>query len=386
MSKAKPTRRRVSKSKASTGAATGASSGSGAGARSSGRSRAIWLLVVLGLVVVPLAYAGLWLLTANPGRHQQRRVVLAPNATSAQIAYQLYRSGLVQRPWLMSWALTLTGVTDRIARRTLLLRDDDTPRGLLRALVNGGGLWRVTLREGVTSSEIADKLAHEGVLRDRESFETACKDEALLHRLSITASGCEGYLFPDTYDFYLESTPETVIERMVRNFRRRWTDAQARARETDARVSDAHLDELGILTLASMIEREAGTPADRPKVSSVFYNRLTRPEFSPRLLQSDPTVLYGCHVATLSTCNKDTRTLVRSMLDDERNPYNTYKHIGLPPGPICNPGRAAIEAAMAPAQTAALYFVAMGEGRSAFANTLAEHNANVQRFLRRREE
>ncbi len=342
-----------------------------------------WLLGV-GLVATPLVYAAIWLITPNPGRHQQRRVVLPASASSATIAALLYRNGLVQRPWLFSWLLSLTGVSEHLPRQTLLLRDDDTPRGLLRALANGGGLWRVTLQEGITTSEIADKLAREGVLRDRESFRAACLDHELLARVSISAPSCEGYLFPDTYDLYLESSPEVVIERMVRNFRRRWQEAHTRTRTADQRITDAHLDDLGVLTLASMIEREAGRSEDRPKVASVFYNRLTRADFTPRLLQSDPTVLYGCHITTLRTCNSDTRTLLRSMLEDEDNPYNTYKHVGLPPGPICNPGRAAIEAAMSPAQSAALYFVAQGEGRSAFANTLSEHNANVQRFIRDR--
>jgi UPF0755 protein len=339
---------------------------------------------VLLLLAGVLSYVGLWFVTANPGRHQQRRVVLAPNSTSAMIAVELYRNGLLQRPWLFSWLLTATGVTGHLPRTTLLLRDDDSPRSLLRALANGGGLWRVTLPEGTSVAEIADKLTREGVLRDRESFVAACQDPAVLREVSITARSCEGYLFPDTYNFYLESTPETVIERMVRNFRRRWHELQSRSAGTDSRVVQAGLNDFALLTMASMVEREAGTREDRPKVASVFYNRLVRPDFLPRLLQSDPTVLYGCHVATVGSCNRDTRTLTRSMLEDATNPYNTYKHVGLPPGPICNPGRAAIEAAMSPAHTDALYFVAMGDGRSAFATTLSEHNANVQRFIRER--
>ncbi|MEI8256407.1 MAG: endolytic transglycosylase MltG, partial [Deltaproteobacteria bacterium] len=137
------------------------------------------------------------------------------------------------------------------------------------------------------------------------------------------------------------------------------------------------------------VEEETGSPDDRPRVAAVFWNRLRDPAFTPRLLQTDPTIVYGCRVAHPPSCPDTPRggghvAITRAMLDDPGNPYNTYRHVGLPPGPITNPGLAALEATLAPAAIRALYFVATGSGHSAFANTRAEHEANVQRYLRGR--
>jgi UPF0755 protein len=176
---------------------------------------------------------------------------------------------------------------------------------------------------------------------------------------------------------------------MVRTFRRRFAEARERNPDGVARAQSAGLDDAALLTLASLIEKETGAPEDRSRVAAVFWNRLTLAEFQPRLLQSDPTVVYGCRVAHPPSCATLAAgarpAITRAMLDDAQNPYNTYEHEGLPPGPIANPGLRAIEAALSPAPTRDLYFVAMGNGRSAFATTRAEHEANVQRYLHRRD-
>jgi UPF0755 protein len=150
----------------------------------------------------------------------------------------------------------------------------------------------------------------------------------------------------------------------------------------------------GIVTLASIVERETGAPEDRARVASVFWNRLTLPTFHPRLLQSDPTVVYGCVAAARagrgdapSPCGDPDAgarmPITAAMLDDGRNPWNTYRHEALPPSPICSPGARALEAALAPSPDEDLYFVARGDGRSVFARTLEEHRRNVQTYLRR---
>ncbi len=340
------------------------------------------------LLVAAAAYVTTWLVSPHRGRRGAIRVTLGERASADEVAVALYRAGALDRPWLFSWALTMTGVSERIPRRTLLLRDDVSPRTLLRAIASGGALLRVTIPEGYTRFEVAQRLAREGVIASEDAFVTATEDRALLARLSIHADSCEGYLFPDTYDLYPESTSDEIIERMVRNFRRRWEDAKRRAAITDPRLARLALDDQSLIVLASMIEEEAGTPEDRPAISSVFVNRLTRPDFVPRLIQSDPTVVYGCRVARPPSCADAPRTgripITRAMLEDSANPFNTYRHEGLPRNAVSNPGRASLEAALRPATTDALYFVAMGNGRSAFANTLAEHNANVQRYLRGR--
>jgi UPF0755 protein len=284
--------------------------------------------------------------------------------------------------------MVMTGVSERIPRRTLLLRDDLSPRALLRAIAAGGALIRVTIPEGYNRFEVAQRLVREGVLSDEAAFVRATEDPVVLARVGVEQRSLEGYLFPDTYDFYPESSAEEVVERMVRNFKRRFDELERRVSSSDPRVAQLSLSDAQLVTLASMIEEEAGTPEDRPLVASVFYNRMTRADFVPRLLQSDPTIVYGCRLGGVASCEGASRTgrivITRAMLDDASNAYNTYRHEGLPPGPISNPGRASLEAAMRPADTRALYFVAIGGGRSAFADTLAEHNANVQRYLRRR--
>ena len=147
-----------------------------------------------------------------------------------------------------------------------------------------------------------------------------------------------------------------------------------------------------IVTLASLVERETGSPDDRAHIASVFWNRLRLPDFRPRLLQSDPTVVYGCTAMAargtpLVSCSVGDggvrRTITGSMLLDRTNPFNTYQHEGVPPGAIANPGARALAAVLAPTGDQDLYFVAMGDGRSAFAPTLEEHRRNVQRYLRR---
>jgi UPF0755 protein len=353
------------------------------------RLRPWWWIVALALVGASCVFAlGMWFVRPHGGRRGAIRVSLGVAARPDDVALALFRAGAVDRPWLFSWVLAVTGATDRIPRRTLLLRDDLSPRALLRALAHGGSLVRVTIPEGYNRFEIAQRLAREGVVTSADAFLSATEDPALLARVGVRARTCEGYLFPDTYDLYPDSAPDELVDRMVQNLRRRLAEARNRQPVADPRVQQLALDDHGVLTLASLVEEEAGVPEDRPRVSAVFFNRMTSARFTPRLLQSDPTVVYGCRVERVASCEGVARTgrvsITRAMLDDASNPYNTYRHEGLPPGPISNPGRASIEAALRPAAVDALYFVAAGEGRSAFAATLAEHNANVQRYLRRR--
>jgi UPF0755 protein len=342
-------------------------------------------LVACALVGVAL-YGALYLVTPRRGRGVAVRVAMPEQPSADAVALALYRAGVIDRPWLFAWWMTLTGTTERVPRGALLLRDDLAPRAVLRALAAGVGLIRATLPEGYNRFEIARRLAEAGVIASAEEFVARTGDPAVLARHGVRGDSLEGYLFPDTYDFPTGVHVDEVIDTMVRNFRRRFADARARHPDGVARAAALGLDERALVTLASMVEKETGAPEDRARVAAVFWNRLTLPEFQPRLLQSDPTIVYGCHVARPPSCagapTTGRITITRAMLDDTANPYNTYRHVGLPPGPIANPGLRAIEAVLAPAVTRDLYFVAMGSGRSAFAATRAEHEANVQRYLR----
>ena len=307
--------------------------------------------------------------------------------TADTVSLALYRGGVIERPWLFAWLLTLTGTTDTVPAGIVSLRDDLTPRSVLRALASGAGIVRATIPEGYTRFEIARRLADLGIISSREEFLTRTADPALIRHYELHGDTLEGYLYPDTYDLPPGSPVEEVIDRMVRTFKRRITESRVRHPRGWRRAQEAGLDERAIVTLASLVEKETGASEDRPRVAAVFWNRLTLPGFEPRLLQSDPTIVYGCHAMHPASCAVSEPTarlpITRAMLDDATNTYNTYRHLGLPPGPIANPGTRALDAVLDPASTRDLYFVAMGSGgRSAFATTLAEHELNVQRYLR----
>jgi UPF0755 protein len=215
-------------------------------------------------------------------------------------------------------------------------------------------------QEGATVSELARVLERER-LAPAEAVVRAAAGEKLRQALGIEGPSLEGYLFPDTYQFVRGMSVDEMLTRMVQRMRGKLgPELQARAR---ARGLSMHQ----LLTLASIIEREAVDPGEQKLIAAVFWNRL-------RLdmpLQADPTVQYA--VA------KERRALTRADLASD-HPYNTYVNRGLPPGPIASPGLGAIEAALDPAPVKYLYFVAQDERRHHFSTTVAEHNAAVTRY------
>jgi UPF0755 protein len=221
----------------------------------------------------------------------------------------------------------------------------------------------VTIPEGWTMFDIAGEFERQGICR-RHEFLTAAHDKSLIWDLSPQATSLEGFLFPSTYEFTRRTTCEQAVRRMVQNFRAVWetlirADAPPPAELTPAQV----------VVLASLVERETPNVAERPIVAGVFYNRLRRGD----PLQCDPTVQYAMALAGHPIRDVHPQDL---RID---SPYNTYQHRGLPPGPIANPGEASLRAALMPAVTDYLYFVANDEGGHFFSRTLAEHNRNVAR-------
>ena len=225
----------------------------------------------------------------------------------------------------------------------------------------------VTVPEGWTMFDIADELERQNICA-REDFLAAAHNTAAIRDIAPQARTLEGFLFPSTYQFTRRATCQQVADEMVHEFRTVWA-------ELDPAGGTALPPERtpeNIVTLASLVERETPQKDERPLVAGVFYNRLKINE----ALQCDPTVQYAIELQGRHEHNvKPADLLVDS-------PYNTYTHRGLPPGPIANPGRASLEAALAPAQTDYLYFVANDQGGHFFARTLAEHNRNVARYRR----
>ncbi len=363
--------------------------------------RLAFTAVALALLFA-LAGVASYLLSPHRGRGVPVRVTLPEGGGAAAVTRALWTAGVIDRPWLFHGLVLVTGAAEGAHPGLMVLRDDLTPRAVLRALASGSaGLVRVTIPEGFTRYDIARRLSAVGVLSDGRAFLAATESPGVVSRYGIPPGGTmEGYLFPDTYDLPVGATPEAVIDRMARVFTRRWETLKALHPEGMARaaaVAGPDGAARAVVVLASLVERETGSAEDRAHVAGVFWNRLTLPGFHPRLLQSDPTVAYGCLVAPTAPCGDPdagvttdggaatpARTAITAaMLTDDANPYNTYRHEGLPPGPVCNPGVRALEAALAPVESRDVYFVARGDGRSVFAATLEEHSRNVVRYLHR---
>lgn len=223
----------------------------------------------------------------------------------------------------------------------------------------------VTIPEGWTMFDIAAELDRQGIC-NRDEFLAAAKDTSLVSDLSPNAQSLEGFLFPSTYEFTRHTTCQQIVKRMVQNFRAVWESLNS-AGPPNIPVS---LGPAQTVTLASLVERETPRKDERPLVAGVFYNRLKRG--GP--LQCDPTVAYALELEGHPV------KVVHSKDLQIDSPYNTYKYPGLPPGPIANPGEASLRAALAPAATDYLYFVANDNGGHFFSKTLAEHNRNVARY------
>jgi UPF0755 protein len=221
-------------------------------------------------------------------------------------------------------------------------------------------LHRLTVPEGLTVVQIADVIERAGLGAAPEVVARA-NDPAHARALGVAASGLEGYLFPDTYLFPRTVTVDGILAAMVARFRTVFTP------EWERRAAELGLTTHQAVTLASIIEKETGDPAERPLIGSVFHNRLKR----GMRLETDPTVIYGI---------KDfDGNLTRRHLETP-TPYNTYIIKGLPPGPIANPGRESLQAALFPADSPYLFFVSRNNGTHQFSATLADHSQAVRRF------
>ncbi len=238
-----------------------------------------------------------------------------------------------------------------------------TVPGVLAKLIEGAVVLQpVTVVEGLTVEETARSLADQG-FGSYERYLPLVRSPELIADLDPVATDLEGYLFPDTYHFPRTATEDEVVRTMVATFRRRMAES----------FPDLALGVREWVTLASIVEKEAGLDAERPVIAGVYRNRLDRGIG----LYADPTIIYA--LKKLGRWDGDIRRKDLSL----DSPYNTYRNVGLPPGPICSPGLASLEAAAAPADVPYLYFVSRNDGSHVFAETLREHNRNVDEWQRR---
>jgi peptidoglycan lytic transglycosylase G len=355
--------------------------------RPRGGSIGKWTLIAT-LGVVALAAAAFlfgYPITHGPGAGRDVELVIPGDESPDALAGRLAAAGIVSHPRLFAAYLRVTGGAARAARGAHILTDDLTPRELVARLERSpfAGHARVTFPEGWTRFEMARRLAQSGVCTLR-SFLDATIDPDLLHDLRLDGlPSAEGFLFPATYDLPYDADAKEVVRKMKTEFDRRWSIGEGRHGSALLDLGDS----LGwgmrqVVTLASMVEKEAVADDERPLIASVFVNRLRDPAFTPKLLQCDPTAGYGCLVmpGEIPSCASYTGKITHEIVADPSNPYNTYKHEGLPPGPISNPGMKSLEAAMAPPATRWLYFVAHanGDGRSTFSETYAAHASAVR--------
>jgi UPF0755 protein len=285
---------------------------------------------------------------------QPSRVTIPNGASMAVAADSLERAGVIGSPRLFRMYAKLRGGDRGIKAGTYELRRDAGWEYVLDALRSGRGVVNaVTIPEGYTLRQTEALLvAKLGVSAD--SVRAAVRDTALLRRLDVPTPHIEGYLFPDTYFFSPGTTARAAVETMVRRFEQRWKPSW------NARLDTLALARHSILTLASIVEREAKLPQERPVIAAVYWNRLRR----GMRLEADPTVQYALP-------EYQSRLLYRHL--NVNSPYNTYRNRGLPPGPIGAPGAASIEATLYPANVPYLYFVAYPDGHHEFRLRLQEH-------------
>lgn len=354
-----------------------------------GRASAVLWAIALALGAA-LAVAATYALVvfpsrAGPGSGKAVEIVVYPGEPAASVLDKLERGGLLRSPRLFALYARLVGL--KAAAGAHLLTDDASPDELVRRLEREGRAARakVTIPEGFTRFDVARRLEALHVTWSA-AFLDATANTDLLREIGVEGDSAEGYLFPATYDLPLDSDPKDVVRRLVGEFDRRFLQL-----EQNHHLGRVELERsLGwgtreIVTLASMIEKEAAVDDERPVIASVFLNRLRDSAFRRKVLQCDPTSAYGCLALRdrVPACASYAGKVTHAINMDPLNTYSTYVHEGLPPGPIANPGVKALEAVLAPASSKYLYFVVRGDRRHAFSETYEDHNAAVKDYRER---
>ncbi|MHB8140354.1 MAG: endolytic transglycosylase MltG [Vulcanimicrobiaceae bacterium] len=329
------------------------------------RLRGMRRVLVGALIAVVLAAGVGWYVLAGAQALPARRtdVIIPRGLTFAQIIVRLQRSRVVGSALPLRLLARLRGVEDEVRAGEYRFAPHLSAAQVLSALLHGGAqtaAW-VTIPEGFTAKQIAARLAADGI-GSAQAYEAAFMRDTLVVDGTRTKN-LEGFLFPDTYLIPLGASPREVVRILTSQF---FKELPRHAGRLAARLGYSVPQ---VVTVASLIEREAKVESERSIMAGVYYNRLR----IGMPLQVDATIEYAlAHHASVVTLH-DLRI---------NSPYNTYEHLGLPPTPIANPGRESLEAAFHPAKTPYLYYVYKGHGRHAFARTLAQQNANVAKYLK----
>ncbi len=331
------------------------------------------LLIVL--VVVVLVGAGVAAFLTNDLRRRMNEpfkgyqsaevfVEIPQGAASPEIRRRLVESGIVPDDLVLRAAMWWSGRSRSLQAGEYRFDQPMSPLAVVDKIASGDVYTqRLTFPEGLTIAEMATVFESRGFGPAR-AFIKAASDASLVKDLDPKASDLEGYLFPETYSLPRRVDASRLVGMMVERFRATYDDA-LRVRGEAQQMTTRQ-----VVTLASLIEKETARSEERPLVAAVYRNRMKL-----RMgMQADPTVVYA-----LAKAGKYDGNIRREDLNFD-SPYNTYRYPGLPPGPIAAPGRASLEAAVAPADVPYLYFVSRNDGSHVFASTLKEHNANVYQY------
>ncbi|HNR95759.1 MAG TPA: endolytic transglycosylase MltG [Anaerolineae bacterium] len=311
--------------------------------------------------------------TPPSGSTQQVEFTIQPGESAAAIASRLERLGIIRDAELFRLLLRYWGLDQQLEAGDYALTGNMPMSEVVTQLRHGRLQAKtVTIREGLRAEEVAYLLASEG-LAGQEEFIGLVRGDAfqydfLRDRPATAPHSLEGFLFPDTYQFAVTASATQIIDAMLQNFDRRVTI------EMRQQALDEGLNLYQALTLASIVEREAVLAEERPIIASVYLNRLRKGIY----LESDPTVQYGKGYDAAT--GRWWPHISMGELRTVDSPYNTYIHPGLPPGPICSPGLASIQAVLQPAKTNYLFFLAKGDGSHVFAETFEEHLQNQAKY------
>jgi UPF0755 protein len=322
-------------------------------------------LTLLLLAVLGVGGWLAWALLLPITPEGQTFVLLRPGYSTRHIATELKSAGVIRSADAFVLWQYLHHRRSLKAGEYLFDKPADA-RQVHARLVRGDVYWReVVVPEGFTMFDIAQAVQYAGLGSSQDFVKAARTDTSLVADLAPQARSLEGYLFPATYEFTRTQSADDMVAMMVKEFHRV-------AREVGLTQDSQANGVQQTLTMASIVEKETAVPEERPVVASVYYNRIAK----KIALQADPSVIYaemleGTYQGALHHADMH-----------QDSPYNTYRHAGLPPGPIDNPGKSSLEAALHPAETDYYYFVSDGNGHHRFAHDLEEHNRNVAAYRR----
>jgi UPF0755 protein len=330
-------------------------------------------IIVLTLAIIFISQRALfhYLNSASASSGEPVTFVVADSETVNSVASRLQQAGLIRSGTYFKLKMRLSNADSKLKAGRFTLREGMSVDQIITALTTSDNVQVVNIRfqEGWRTEQYAEQLVQAGLIQTTDQFTQAIQNgdwnfDFLASRPNTKS--LDGFLFPDTYQFRADATPDDVINTMLQNFEQRVSTSD------QAKAQDLGLNLFQVMTVASIVEREAVLPEERPIIASVYYNRMKQ----NMPLQADPTVQYAVGKSG------DWWPQISPSDLTVQSPYNTYQSPGLPPGPICNPSLASIEAALSPAQTDYLYFVAKSDGSGAhvFAKTYDEQLQNIQKY------